>query len=412
MLATYNEAESTALYHYCRSVMAKAPFSGGFENLSSLFEKNVQTTERLSQELKQAPPELQARKNNDVFRFKSFLSSFVRVHGLFFAWSVRMHLEFIKKLDSTTSQASDTTTLLSKLNTAMARNVLHNTNSSNNDIDLERFHDLTQSLLEDFDMLVVSGNRLSDLYLLRLMTVCIFSVHFAELPSEDLLNDSASFSSFLQQSSASFSSQQQQQETEVDIGDVKPTRSLIQSLALSLVFGLVNRACLKIINHVEGANASSKRALVDKMMPMLTIFSIWLGQHPQYLLASEEVEAPAEDLALPSVIQDSMSLDASLSGSIWKRKYCVHLEQGRNESRVRSSLRTALSLLHEHFSDEPMFHRGTGNKANTKGAGNANDFPLLREFAEMRGYLPLQEALEVRLLLDDDFIPLVITMLL
>jgi hypothetical protein len=229
MLATYSDAESTALYHYCRSILSQNPFSGGFENLTRLFEMNLTSYEALQQEVQNAHD---FNKKNDHTKFKFFLTSFVRLHGYFFSWSIRMHLEHLKGntelISSQATQTSESTTLLSKLHDTLNSKILRHDREINN----EKLQDMTSTILEDFDYLISSG-KLTDLHLLRLIAICIFSVHFAELPDAQLLSADSNFSSFLKNSSFS------QQSAAVSLP--RPQRTIIQSMTLVLLFGIVNR---------------------------------------------------------------------------------------------------------------------------------------------------------------------------
>lgn len=144
------------------------------------------------------------------------------------------------------------------------------------------------------------------------------------------------------------------------------------------------------------------------MLSMLTIFSLWLEQYPSFLLAADEVEPEVgeaeEDVALPAVFGESLSLDSSAlsSDEAWKRKFCIHKDQGRTEQRARSSLRSAMLMLRNHLADQVL---PTGGKRSNPSAMPKvpNAYPVLREMAEMRGFYPLGDSLESRF---KDFQPL------
>lgn len=214
MLATYNEAESTALYHYCRSIMSQQPFSGGLENLARLFCGNTINFEQLQrQKMKEI---LKSSRNESFFRFKFFLTSFVRFYGLLFALSIRMHVENTHQLSSVADSA-----LLLKLN-SMLSPVL----ALEHDNIFKYCEDLLCGLLEDFDS-VVSFVKMTDLHLLRLIGICIFFIHFAEIKFSKVLLDV------------------QFKQTLVDglhvVDDEFDVRSKVQSYSLMCLFGIVSR---------------------------------------------------------------------------------------------------------------------------------------------------------------------------
>jgi hypothetical protein len=138
-----------------------------------------------------------------------------------------------------------------------------------------------------------------------------------------------------------------------------------------------------------------RRNAYDKLLPMLTIFSAWLEKHPIYLVAAEEIEGGSNDVALPAVFSDSLSFDNGLNDdSFWKRKYCICKEHGRNELRARSSLRSAFSTLRHRFLDD-LSYLNRHPTAHTHHSDALQTFQALREFGEMRGYLPMAGSLEV-----------------
>lgn len=215
MLATYNEAESTALYHYCRSIMSQQPFSGGLENLARLFCGNTINFEQLQrQKMKEI---LKSSRNESFFRFKFFLTSFVRFCGLLFGLSIRMHVENTSLFPASAADSG----ILLKLNSLMCP-VL----AVEHDNIFKYCEDLLSGLLEDFDY-VVSFVKMTDLHLLRLIGICIFFIHFAEIKFSKVLLD-AQFKQTLVEGLHLV-------EDEFDV------RSKVQSYSLMCLFGIVSR---------------------------------------------------------------------------------------------------------------------------------------------------------------------------
>lgn len=381
VLATYSEAESTALYHYCRSIMAKNPFSGGFANIAQLFENNLANYESF-QSIRSKGFDFNSQHGESV-RFKMLLSNFVHLNGVFFAWSVRMHLEFLRATnpEPSTSQSSDvseSTTMLSKLNDTVAARILRN----ERELKPERLHQLSAVLLEDFDALL-NDNKISNLHLIRFVSICIFTAHFADMPDSVLLSSSdASFAQFLQ---ATYDSQATTDAANGTVGMGSPVqRTLIQSQVLCLLFSLVTKAAMKL---VPLSSQSETRPSHDRSLTLILVFMMWLEQHPEHLRSAEEIEE--EDIALPAVFSDSLSMDTN-SNMPWKRKFCVSKEQGRYEQRLRSILRATMLQLKDRLSVQ--YPNIAMSSPPTQSDPSCR--LMLRDVAEMRGFLPLRDVIE------------------
>ena len=166
VLATYGNSELVAVYHYCRSVLVTQPSSVGYENLRILFEKNakahLQAIRQRSEEGEHQGAALAANfstRKQDVssksgkMKVHFFFSQFIRLHGLLFEWSM-------SKFEPPTASSS-------KRNPTPASTV---------DIDVEEFTSEVQELMSTFDELLQAG-IFSDALLVRLLIICIFSVH-------------------------------------------------------------------------------------------------------------------------------------------------------------------------------------------------------------------------------------------
>lgn len=218
MLATYcGQAESTALYHYCRSIMSQSPFSGGLENLIRLFNANKITFEEL--QLQQKNESLKVSKSDQYLKFKFFLTSFVRFHGLLFALSIRMHLDYFQNLGQITSIQN---TLLFRLN-AQLFSVLE----TGGEDPFKYCENMLATLLEEFDD-IIHTVKMSDLHLLRLIGIGIFLVHFSEVNFGDILLEKTLLQSLV---GSDF----------VFTRNCNNLRSKIQSYSLMCIFGIVSR---------------------------------------------------------------------------------------------------------------------------------------------------------------------------
>lgn len=135
------------------------------------------------------------------------------------------------------------------------------------------------------------------------------------------------------------------------------------------------RACSRLLKI-----SSNEKPLkfLDKLLPMLSLFSTWAQYNNRFLFHSEYVEKSDCDLIKPSVFEDQ----ERNSLQSWKRKFSSDQELSRLESRSRSAMKSSLTLVSEFFS--------LSRKQECSNEG------VLREFAEIRGYLPLGDTLEVR----------------
>ena len=151
VLATYQDSECVAVYHYCRSLMVAQPFVTARENLKLLFDKNRQKVEKALQEQpaflmtahqgnSSTNPkgvwQLKAQQKSGLL--KSFLMRFVRMHGM-------MYFALLKPK-----------------------------NELGNQFDIETFIGCLTAVISDFEALLQS-NALSDAMLLKLVSICIFS---------------------------------------------------------------------------------------------------------------------------------------------------------------------------------------------------------------------------------------------
>jgi hypothetical protein len=83
VLATYVEAETVAVYRYCRSLLTAQPFSTAEENLALLFERSRQRPLAAPITFASSSP---SSKEKSAF-LKSYLHRLTRMHGILFALS-------------------------------------------------------------------------------------------------------------------------------------------------------------------------------------------------------------------------------------------------------------------------------------------------------------------------------------
>jgi hypothetical protein len=132
----------------------------------------------------------------------------------------------------------------------------------------------------------------------------------------------------------------------------------------------------------------SRRGILDKALPMLNIFSEWMSQHPGYLASPmEHAQTVVEDDIVPPSVFSSVENQPPLSIERWQKKYCSAAELIRVEGRAKSNMKSAFAMLKELWDREsPVVPPFNSDPA---------VIYLVREHAEMRGYLPVTEKLEV-----------------
>jgi hypothetical protein len=166
----------------------------------------------------------------------------------------------------------------------------------------------------------------------------------------------------------------------------------------------------------------AKRSVGQKLLPMLSVFADWASHHSVYLQSKDTgdlntntssnnnvvLSSPEEDLAIPAVFRETLeqlpatitanatnsSTDAKYANDVilteadWKNKYLVDREEVRNEVRIRSTMKAALSMMKEDL--EKYAQGRTDDVLSTVKPGM-----VLREHAELRGYLPVIHSSEV-----------------
>lgn len=233
VLATYGNSELVAVYHYCRSVLVTQPSSVGYENLRILFEKNakahLQALRQRGEEEEQQGAALAANfssrkqdvtSRNGKMKVHFFFSQFIRLHGLLFEWSM-------SKFEPPTASSS-------KRNPAPTV-----------DIDVEEFTSEVQELMGTFDDLLQAG-IFSDALLVRLLIICIFSVH-ESVPSCHMKTGE-----------------------EKKIVRNSGPRTIGESLALAIIYGFIS----KYVSYFFTRYPTSLIFSVHRFLPLMFCFPI------------------------------------------------------------------------------------------------------------------------------------------
>ena len=236
VLATYKEShDCVALYHYCRCTMVAQPFAGGTDNLVTLFEKNKQrsvllksdiehqkllaaTSASLSEQMHEweasidtqiplpnqggagggvlpsttepVAPWFALRKNKKALavKLKHFSSNFVWLHGLLYKWTFKAVPLLSRSASSVSRDApviapSVGTSIPMEIDDLVSNGVSSSITGAavavtvtSLPFDFTLFNSLSQEILQDFDLLL-SASALSEIFLIRLLVICVFSVH-------------------------------------------------------------------------------------------------------------------------------------------------------------------------------------------------------------------------------------------
>jgi hypothetical protein len=169
VLATYHEAESIAVYHYCRSILVNERFNSGLNNLFLLFSKNLNTYEQIKKSLKMTLYDTNQRNNdrnrrntqimNENIKTKHFLTKFIRLNGILFDWT-----QFLQKQYVSIKKNSDEFTIENDHDLLEKRKYLQN-----------EYFSLLQNVLEELDQQLIAFS-LTDTILVRIIAICLFAV--------------------------------------------------------------------------------------------------------------------------------------------------------------------------------------------------------------------------------------------
>ena len=210
-----------AIYHYCRSILVQQPFTGGFDNLMTMYGKNAVAFATLKKQKMLVDVGSSKRsdkeKKIDTVKLKAFLTKFIHLHGLLFDWATQMH-----RYHSQTDSATPYGTTFSHLKASSAQPE----GFGSTEINVEMYVATLHSVLEEYDQ-QLAQSALSDQILVKLLVICIFSVHFSAEKDQNILLSSAKSGD---PSSTTGRSREKPQ-----------SRSVPECLALISLFGVINR---------------------------------------------------------------------------------------------------------------------------------------------------------------------------
>lgn len=234
------EIELNAVYFYCRSILIAQPFQTGVDNLKVIFDKSMRNSGRLGE-----GDWGNKRGGGGSSALTRFLSNFVQLHGALFSLAIKeaglaetiavaasagaepvlsgqtRHVlsgdEFQYALGTTPSPTS----VASEIATAHAAAVAKTSSF---------MYSLMPDILEDIDKLLSNPQSgLSADILLRVIAICVFSVHISKCEMERKLAVNTD------------SAHQSPHRVGQEDGNRRSVRTSAESLALIFLFSLINK---------------------------------------------------------------------------------------------------------------------------------------------------------------------------
>lgn len=307
--------------------MVKNPFTGGFENLTLLFSKNIRQYMQLKhissntrgsnvsgRDVLVIPGYTNIKTNPNssskgsggrrsatsstavepAAQLRALLIRFVHLHGYLFHWTSRMHREYAQLLQlqskehsiatTTSPTAAESTSMwLSPITAAVA--AAERVHSHDDDeerqqhqqqqqVDSQEYARLLRVVLEEYDQQLSSG-ALSDALLVRMIAICLFSVHYAVAKEDNLLacnnatnsdNTTNSSSVYNSSSSSSIHSSMTESQSNIDGSNNNNNNSsssckntthrhslphtVTESLALQMLYGIINRYVINMLQNM------------------------------------------------------------------------------------------------------------------------------------------------------------------
>lgn len=192
--------------------MVLKPFAAGYDNLSLIFERNIRSYTHLENEANNQRGGIQKvdypmdNKKLISTKIKSFLIRFVKLHGDLFMWT-RSCNQIIKEYNTNTTNNTNTSASAVVIqSTSKNQNGDVSVKKGNKDnkegnktieaketkeskdtkeikdikdikeFNMNSFMHLSQEVIEEYDFLILNP-AFSESLLLKLLTICIFSVH-------------------------------------------------------------------------------------------------------------------------------------------------------------------------------------------------------------------------------------------
>lgn len=233
-----SETELNAIYFYCRSILVAQPFQTGIDNLKVVFDKSARNSSRMAAAA--------ARGNSSGANLQRFFSRFISLHGLLFGLALKEgavraavhqsgaepaltphttatpHDEFQYSIGSTppTPEATAATLSYSNAMTKIAPQIMS----------------LMPNVVDELESFLSNAQSgLTSEHLLRLMAICLFSVHCSTCESV-----TKSSCTSPPQSSSPTKANTATRDVKISAASLE-RRTNSQSLALIFLFNVINK---------------------------------------------------------------------------------------------------------------------------------------------------------------------------
>lgn len=186
VLATYREDYCLAVYYYCRSILTLQPFTGGYENLAVIFCKNT-TKFQILNEKSNSNSYNNHRDRKSFMKLNNFMTLFIRLHGLLFWWNTLIQSETEESELSQNSQGEYFNLLTKKSgeNGILSAEKM-GLSKVNERINPDYYQDILRRTMKEYDELLQLPT-LTDTILIKLLVICIFSIHHSIATMEGTL---------------------------------------------------------------------------------------------------------------------------------------------------------------------------------------------------------------------------------
>ena len=328
-LSSYMDVSCVAIYHSCRSVLVRNPFDTAIDNIKVFFEKNSRLYSHLDRDSNNTSSgDVDKSDKNDKSKkstkTKQFFVRFLRIHGMLFEWTQSV-LDLLNKtdIDSTTSSTTAST------------------------FKIDKFMKLFEVVMDEYETLL-NASCFGEQILIKILIICLFSLHRgADITStirDKLYGNKKEYES---------------------------SRCISESLALTVIFTIVNKTATRIDTIAKGNDKNADRdkfkkppSAILKSLPLVSVFADWAGVHSQYLI-SIEPNNPTE----LSTLENSIVADYDIL---------------QKENRSRSGMRVTVTSLEDFL---------VSNQKSSSLKKDVYNKPL-REHIELRGFLPLESLYE------------------
>jgi hypothetical protein len=420
VLAGYSSAECVAVFHYCRSILSKNPFTGGHENLVILFNK-VKRQHDAWLESEDAFDTLDSeagfgkRKSKEaskVNRVKAFLLRFTHLHGVLYERATTSSSGGYGAADANNnskqqqqasgeSERSGGTPSSSPGGageSAGGRCSVHGTLAS------------THELMSEFEDLLVAA-VFSDSLLMKMLVMCMFSIHI-NVPSS--LATAATAEDGMADGSRNGGSDRNSSKKTASQKNHSP-RYTGESVALVVMYEFVKKITMRVRallqqplpvvapsgkggknksngnnnnNNAQGGWDSTAKTstYIYRLIPVLNVFCDWVGENNQYLISC----------------QASLNGHGRSNQTLYADDALIEAE-GKSRSAMRNAMCTLATAM-EQWSEggsgsgagannnqggKPKLWRPPAGSSNAGGNNNEVYKQPLKEHVELRGFLPM-----------------------